>query len=330
MLLYMKKTSVSVAFSCLFLLSQGQNIGINTTSPQASFDVKGNYRVGGATRYMTFDTLTGSLHVRVGSAGVTPFSPSAFVAESSNHTYLSLLSMSASGFESGIIFGNESSNASGSIIYGNSFTPNGFQFRNNGNQIRMVLDNAGRLGINVSNPAFKLDVNGDMRLTGPLALNADKGSAGQVIQSNGPTSAPSWVSSSNILYNNTDMVTGTVITVPAFQSLFIPGLSYAFTIPGNAKVLLTFNVRVNPPSCLACGNSEAALEIVSDGNHLRAFVQYVPNGANGMLSGSHLIVYGPGTHSIQILATAYYHDVTFGSPDGALFQDTMTIQVIPQ
>jgi len=39
----------------------GQNVGINTTNPQATLDVKGNQRFGGANHYTAFDSASGKI-----------------------------------------------------------------------------------------------------------------------------------------------------------------------------------------------------------------------------------------------------------------------------
>ncbi|HEX5654767.1 MAG TPA: hypothetical protein VFX58_16940, partial [Chitinophagaceae bacterium] len=38
-----------------------QNLGIGTHSPQATLDVKGNLRVGGASRNISYDSVTGKI-----------------------------------------------------------------------------------------------------------------------------------------------------------------------------------------------------------------------------------------------------------------------------
>jgi hypothetical protein len=53
------------------------------------------------------------------------------------------------------------------------------------NDTRMTLTNDGRLGINRTSPAYNLDVNGDMKLTGGLHVNGSYGSSGQVLTSSG-------------------------------------------------------------------------------------------------------------------------------------------------
>ncbi len=102
-----------------------------------------------------------NLHVFNGSSGnVTPFGP--LVVESANNTYINLLSPNAN--ETGVLFGKADNAASGAIVYNNTNTLNGFQFRTNGNQTKMVLDNTGKVGIGTSAPAASLEVNGYTKL----------------------------------------------------------------------------------------------------------------------------------------------------------------------
>jgi hypothetical protein len=91
-------------------------------------------------------TPDNTLHIFKGSAGsITGFINAPLVVENSTHNYINLLAPEIS--EEGVLFGNPASNASGEIIYNNSSTPLGFQFRVNNAQTKMVLDSAGSLGI---------------------------------------------------------------------------------------------------------------------------------------------------------------------------------------
>src|SRR6266540_6012577 len=106
-------------------------VGIGTTAPEAN------------------------LHVFKGSAGsVTAFSNAPLVVENSTNNYINLLAPDAN--ETGILFGKPENNVSGGLIYNHSATPNGLQFRTNGNFTRMVLTNTGRLGIGTTAPATEL------------------------------------------------------------------------------------------------------------------------------------------------------------------------------
>ena len=76
------------------------------------------------------------LHIYTGASGTIPYSQFAPLAiESNEHTYINLLSPAAN--ETAILFGSGSS-TNGVLMYNTSVNPNGFQFRNNGNQTRMV------------------------------------------------------------------------------------------------------------------------------------------------------------------------------------------------
>src|SRR3981081_1728529 len=59
----MKNKTISTVF--LGLLSgsalTAQNVGINTTSPQATLDVSGSQRVGGNSNYIKYDSATGKI-----------------------------------------------------------------------------------------------------------------------------------------------------------------------------------------------------------------------------------------------------------------------------
>jgi len=59
------------------------------------------------------------------------------------------------------------------------------------NSTRVLIDAGGNVGINNITPLYKLDVGGDINMTGALRMNGTTGQAGQVITSNG-ASAPTW------------------------------------------------------------------------------------------------------------------------------------------
>ena len=61
----MKKIfTLAIAISCASLIAticMAQNVGINTTTPQATLDVKGGQRVGGASHFTTYDSVSGKI-----------------------------------------------------------------------------------------------------------------------------------------------------------------------------------------------------------------------------------------------------------------------------
>jgi hypothetical protein len=127
----MKRLLITTIVVSLFYASQSQNTGIGITTPRAT------------------------LHVFSGASGnLTPHSP--MVVESNSATYINLLSPDAA--ETGLLFGQASNAASGGIVYNNSSTSNGFQFRTNGNITRMVIRANGDVGIGIVAPGATLDV----------------------------------------------------------------------------------------------------------------------------------------------------------------------------
>src|SRR5438046_729279 len=72
-ILFMKKWLACIASLSSFMLMRAQNIGVNTTNPQASLDVRGSQRVGGNNNYMQFDSATGRI-IWTGAALYAPAS----------------------------------------------------------------------------------------------------------------------------------------------------------------------------------------------------------------------------------------------------------------
>ncbi len=102
-------------------------------------------------------TPDNKLHVHKGSAGtVTADGNSVLVVENSTNAYASILTPDAN--ERGILFGEPSNNVAGGIIYNSAATPDGLQFRTNGNNVRMVVDSQGEVGIGTTAPAAPLDI----------------------------------------------------------------------------------------------------------------------------------------------------------------------------
>jgi hypothetical protein len=59
------KKLLSLCMICLLTVSaHTQNTGIGTTTPQATLDVKGNQRIGGASAFMTYDSIGGRIEWR--------------------------------------------------------------------------------------------------------------------------------------------------------------------------------------------------------------------------------------------------------------------------
>lgn len=126
----------------LILISQNifaQNVGIGTTAPQATLDVRGNQRLGGVTHFMTYDSVGGKIEWK-GSNLYIPVSQ-----------YL----MQHSAAADGLYYNNTSPvsgqleyrNAAGNPVFFTNFTNGNGYFKNN-------------LGIANLTPQFPLSFNG--------------------------------------------------------------------------------------------------------------------------------------------------------------------------
>jgi hypothetical protein len=70
----MKKVIITTVLGTISFLPYAQtSVGVNTTNPQASLDVRGSQRVGGINNYMQYDSVTGRVQW-IGSALYTPIS----------------------------------------------------------------------------------------------------------------------------------------------------------------------------------------------------------------------------------------------------------------
>jgi len=108
------------------------------------------------------DNPLSKLHIFKGSAGgVSPQTESHLTLENNNHLYMSLLIPDSK--ENGLLFGLNSNNAHGGIIYNNPSALGGLLFRTNGNVNRMVIDQNGNVGIGTTNPTEKMQVNGNVK-----------------------------------------------------------------------------------------------------------------------------------------------------------------------
>jgi len=119
-------------------LLQNGRVGIGTSNPLSKFHI--------------FSSSAG---------GVTPNTLSGFTLEQNNHLYMSFLTPDNK--ENGVLFGLNSNNVHGGIIYNNSSAPSGLLFRTNGNVNRMVIDQNGNVGIGTTNPTEKMQVNGNVK-----------------------------------------------------------------------------------------------------------------------------------------------------------------------
>ncbi len=131
------------------LIDSNGYVGMSTLAPKSPLHVLGTGSAGGVLPFFSIATF-----------------------ENNANTFVSLLTPNAN--EAGLIFGLNSNNISGSIVYNNASTPKGFQFRTQNNVTQMVLDSSGNVGIGDITPnGVRLAVS----TTGfnPLSINGGNG-----------------------------------------------------------------------------------------------------------------------------------------------------------
>jgi hypothetical protein len=169
-----------------------------------------------------------------------------------------------------------------------------------------------------------------MRANGTLSVNGNAGNPGQVLQSNGGSSSPTWTSTTNALYNNTVEITNAtpIILNSSNGVVDLPGMTYTFTVGTNAKVFVSYAIPLQVVSCAFCGVTQIYMDVVLNGGLVSRTRNDVANGSQFNYSSSKLISVGPGTHTVKLATTVNGNDVAFSG--GGIYVRLMNIQIIPQ
>jgi hypothetical protein len=168
-----------------------------------------------------------------------------------------------------------------------------------------------------------------MKASGAFAVNGNAGQSGQVLTSTG-NSSPQWTSATNTLFNNTNSVVSqadiTLTTANGFVAL--PGMSFSFSLSGNAKVFISYVIPAYAIGCSFCGSSTVFIDLSIDGGNNNRSEWDIANGARQPLSFSKVVQLGSGNHTIQLNAEAIGPSVQFGGC--CIFDKILNVQVIPQ
>ncbi|MBI3836000.1 MAG: hypothetical protein HY287_16865 [Planctomycetes bacterium] len=288
----------------MFASSDNTDIAFETSAGEA-MRVTATRRVGIGT-----STPDNTLHVQKASAGtITGHVNAPLVVENSGNTYVNLLSPDAN--ESGILFGKPTGgNVAGGIVYDNVATPDGLQFRTNGNATRMVIDSTGDVGIGTTSPSNRLTVSGSANFTGnvgigvaapdtPLDVARTSGTVGAFnrlstdgvvvsIQKDGATQGTISVSGTTVSYN---AFTGShygwsIGSIPPGMLVSMTGENRRFGDREGSEVVygVMETVRANDPACLgACMGPEESNKAPGPENPL--LVAAVGNGEMWVVDG---------------------------------------------
>ena len=191
------------------------NVGIGTTTPSQKLHVNGSAIIGSNLGVNGAATITGKVgagNFHSGTAA-TINDQGAWIDWNSNAGQGRTAIMNQKGASGG---------SGGGIQFGESTT-------GNVRTVNMFLDGSGslgigtttpvqklhvngsalianNLGIGTSSPAQALDVNGNINFTGTLRVNNNSGTSGQILTSQGSSTAPVWSSFSKAYYNITSSV----------------------------------------------------------------------------------------------------------------------------
>ncbi len=111
----------------------------------------------------------------------------------------------------------------------------------------IIYDDGTNVGISTPTPAQKLDVVGNVQFSGALMPGALPGTSGQVLTSSGASTAPTWTSPTNALFNNIYVAYGTAAVATTTTWQIIPGMTMSITVPAGrtAKILVHAEVGLN-------------------------------------------------------------------------------------
>ncbi|QMU30464.1 beta strand repeat-containing protein [Adhaeribacter radiodurans] len=162
-----------------------------------------------------------------------------------------------------------------------------------------VVSSAGNLGLGVTTPTQKLDVAGNINLSGAFMPNNAPGTAGQILQSAGANAYPTWVDLSTAT-NNLNWALGgnnlagikTLGTTTNFDLPFITNNTEKMRISatGNVGIGSTTFDATNPEKLLVnTGTTTSVNAIVARGNINKYFQTNIQNLSTGNQASSDIV-----------------------------------------
>ena len=213
-------------------------------------------------------------------------------SESSNYIDMGI---NSSGFATGTISGAPNTAylfATGNdFVIGNSTSGKPLRFYTTASGISanaVLVDSAGKVGIGILTPAEKLDVTGNLKLTGAFMPGGNAGTSGYFLTSNGAGTSPSWSSLSSsqqwALNGNTVTTEKSLGTLSNFDLPFITNSTEKMRISasGNVGIGSAAFDATNPEKLLVdAGTTNSSTLINATGSkngYLQLNVQNISNG----------------------------------------------------
>lgn len=140
---------------------------------------------------------------------------------------------------------------------------------------RFTLAENGYLGLNDNTPGSRLDVNGDINMTGALKMNGNAGAAGQLMISNG-NALPVWTSASNVIKSQWagEQVIG-LLHLAGYHDM--PDAALNISLPTDSRVYLYYKTATVGTCGIGACFPKWELSVYLNGNTL---VTYVIDGVN--------------------------------------------------
>jgi len=142
---------------------------------------------------------------------------------------------------------------------------------------------------------------------GTIYVNANAGTAGQVLTSGGATGAASWQpgNSMRTFFNNT-YTTSTLLT-PTNLSYVFPNHTYTITVARNSRLIISGNFSYFSVACFACTSTEDYISVRLNGTDIAYLAS--SNTANGLRTSNSIANFmydvTPGTYTIDFKAVHY-------------------------
>ncbi len=165
---------------------------------------------------------------------------------------------------------------------------------------------------------------------GALSVGGTTGAAGQVLQSNGPTTAATWVTKNALTYGNVyASTTPTNYWIDPATPTVVPGMSVTFLASGTSKVVIHVDIRVMDTECTFCAGGTATGTLRLDGGAFHTRLVKLGNGEYDNLVMTGYTTVAAGTHTIDLYCSTSGKSLQFGAT-GEPYCGRIIVEVIPQ